>query len=202
MKLVPVFAFLLLISGCSTLLDYTPQQTSWQQREQQLQQFDRWQVEGRIALRTEDDSWSGSLHWQQLSQLYDIRISGPFGQGGISLSGDRYRVVLTTSDGSIIGNQGAEQLMYQQLGWRVPVDSLRYWMVGRPSPDSPTLQVVYDEYGRIQQLQQDDWKIDYKRYMSYQQLELPGKIFITNHHLSVKLVVDHWQQQALISQNP
>ena len=191
----------LLLAGCTSLPEYTPQQSDWQQREVQLMQFQQWQLEGRIAIRTEDDSWSGSLTWQQLGQLYDIHFSGPFGQGAISLTGDQYRVVLSSAEGDIIGNAGAEQLLYQQLGWQVPLSHLQYWVVGRPSPEVTDSVLQFDEFGRIKHLQQSDWQVSYRRYQPYLHLELPAKIFIENHRLSVRLVIDNWQQPELISKN-
>ena len=193
---------LLLLGGCTTLpSSHTPQSSDWQQREAQLKQFSDWQLEGRIAIHTQDDSWSGSLQWQQLNQLYDIRFSGPFGQGAMSLTGDAKRVVLSTSEGDIIGRNGPEQLMLDQLGWRVPISHLQFWVVGRPHPTDVSEKVEFDEYGRIKRLQQSDWRVDYRRYRHYQNLELPGKIFIENHRLSVKLVIDNWQQPEPINKN-
>lgn len=190
-----------LLAGCSNLPDYTPKQSDWQQREEMLVKFQRWQLEGRIAIRTEDDSWSGSLKWQQLGQLYDIHFSGPFGQGAVNLVGDQQRVVLSTTDGDMVGNAGAEQLMYQQLGWRVPLSHLQYWVVGRPSPEVDDKVIQFDEFGRIKQLQQSDWQISYRRYRPHLNFELPAKIFIENHRLSVRLVIDSWQQPELLSKN-
>lgn len=197
-----LMASLLLLAGCATVpSSYTPQQSNWSQREAQLQQFLDWQLEGRIAISTEDDSWSGSLQWQQLNQLYDIRFSGPFGQGAMSLTGDPERVVLSTSEGEIIGYQGPEQLMFDQLGWQVPISHLQYWVVGRPHPLDSAEQIEFDEFGRIKALQQSDWRVDYRRYRHYQNLELPDKIFIENHRLSVRLVINNWQQPEPISKN-
>jgi len=192
---------LLLLAGCSSLPDYVPKETDWQQREAKLAEFQQWQLEGRIAIRTDDDSWSGSLKWQQLGQFYDIHFSGPFGQGAINLTGDQQRVVLSSKDGDIIGHQGAEQLMYQQLGWRLPLSQLQYWVIGRPSPASAESVIELDEFGRIERLQQSDWKVSYRRYRQHLQLELPAKVFIENHKLSVRLVIDNWQQPELISKN-
>ena len=201
-RLLFIILLLLLMTGCSSLPEHTPQQTDWQQREAQLEKFQQWQMDGRIAIRTEDDSWSGSLKWQQLGQLYDIRFSGPFGQGAINLTGDQYRVVLSSADGDIVGNNGVEQLLHQQLGWHVPISHLQYWVVGRPNPSVDGSVLQFDQFGRIERLQQDDWEVSYRRYQSYQQLDLPSKIFIENHRLSVRLVIDTWQQPELISKNP
>lgn len=193
-RLLLVLLFLLVVSGCSTVPTHSPQNLDWPQREAALQQITAWQLEGRIAIRTADDSWSGSLWWQQLEDVYEIKFSGPFGQGAVNLTGDQQRVVLNSSEGEMVGHDGAEQLMYEQLGWRVPISSLRYWVLGRPDPTKNSLLLELDDFGRIKSLQQDGWSVSYRRYQLFQQLDLPGKIAIKNHQLGVKLVIDHWQQ--------
>ncbi len=189
---------LLLVSGCSTVPTHSPQILDWPQREAALQQITAWQLEGRIAIRTTDDSWSGSLWWQQLDDMYELKFSGPFGQGAINLKGDQKQVVLNSSEGEIVGHNGAEQLMYEQLGWRVPISSLRYWVLGLPDPSKNSSLLEFDDFGRIKLLQQGGWSINYRRYQLFQQLDVPGKIAIKNHKLGVKLVIDHWQQPEKI----
>ncbi len=184
------------LTGCSTS-PHQSQPLDWPQREAQLRQLVDWQVEGRVAIRTPQDSWSGSLQWQQQADFYDIHISGPFGQGAVALTGDQQRVVLTTSDGDIIGEHGPEQLMYEQLGWQMPIMNLKYWMLGRPNPQDADYNIELDALGRIESLQQGGWLIKYKRYRHFKMFELPAKIFIENHHLNVKLVIDGWQQPNL-----
>ncbi len=184
----------LIASGCATISPHTPQSLDWQQREAQLQQLTEWQLEGRFAVRTVDDSWSGSLRWLQRDHTYDINFSGPFGQGATRLTGDLEHVVLSTSEGEIIGYQGPEQLMYETLGWRIPISSLRYWAVGHPDPAKASPRVTLDAFDRITTLQQGEWHVSYPRYRLFQQIEVPGKIVIKNHQLSVKLVIDRWQQ--------
>jgi len=197
-RLLLALLLLLVVSGCSTVPAYAPQHLDWPQREAALQQITAWQLEGRIAIRTADDSWSGSLWWQQLDDTYEIKFSGPFGQGAINLVGDQQQVVLNSSEGEIVGHDGAEQLMYEQLGWRVPISSLRYWVLGRPDPTKNSSLLEFDDFDRIKSLQQGGWSVNYRRYQLFQQLDVPGKIAIKNHQLGVKLVIDHWQQPEKI----
>ncbi|VAW87056.1 hypothetical protein MNBD_GAMMA18-1832 [hydrothermal vent metagenome] len=197
-RLFLALLLLLVVSGCSTVPTYAPQHLNWPQREAALQQITAWQLEGRIAIRTADDSWSGSLWWQQLDEAYEIRFSGPFGQGAINLTGDQQQVVLNSSEGEMVGHDGAEQLMYEQLGWRVPISSLRYWVLGRPDPTENSSLLEFDDFGRIKSLQQGSWSVNYRRYRLFQQLDVPDKIAIKNYQLGVKLVIDHWQQPEKI----
>ncbi|MCF6217671.1 MAG: lipoprotein insertase outer membrane protein LolB [Gammaproteobacteria bacterium] len=184
----------LMLSGCASVPSHTPQLLDWQQREARLQQLTEWRLEGRFAIKTASDSWSGSLYWQQRDKAYDINLSGPFGQGAVRLTGDPYRVVLNTSEGELVGHEGPEQLMYEALGWRIPISSLQYWAVGHPDPAKSPPLVTLDEFERIASLQQGEWHVSYPRYRLFQQIELPGKIVIKNQQLRVRLVIDHWLQ--------
>lgn len=168
----------------------TPQ--SWQERAQLLQDIKGWELHGRIAIQTGDDSWSGSLNWLQRQASYHIQFSGPLGQGNVSLIGDAQQVLLRTPDGDITGSRGPETLLLERLGWHVPVTHLQHWVLGRPSPEAPAVQIQLDDQGRLRSLRQTDWTVDYRRYRAVGALELPDKVFITNHRLSVRLVIDQW----------
>jgi len=193
-----ILILLAALTGCAAT-PISPLQQSWQQREAYLQNLTDWQLQGRIGIRTADDSWSGSLRWQQQQDHYDIGFSGPLGQGAVKLQGDQDRVVLSTPEGDVVGHQGPEQLLRKQLGWQVPLSHLRYWVVGRPSPQWPGAKLSFDEFGRISQLQQDGWTIDYRRYQRLEDMELPSKVVVQNSTLTVKLVVDQWQVMSTLN---
>ena len=53
-----------------------------------------------------------------------------------------------------------------------------------------------DEYGRLALLQQDDWRVRFKRYNNVEKHELPQKIFIERNGLKVKIFVDEWDLKS------
>jgi len=59
-----------------------------------------------------------------------------------------------------------------------------------PGIDMTNQQV--DEQGRITERQQADWNISIKRYMDVDGLDLPGKIFMHNDHVKLKLIIQTW----------
>jgi len=188
-----------MLSGCAT----TPQLPSaeldrlWQQHRHSLEQKNDWALTARIAGSTEDDGWSGKLSWQQAGKNYQINFQAPFGQGAMQLLGSPGQVQMRTSDEQIIVADDAESLLFQQLGWRLPVEGLRYWVLGLPMPVTTAAELspvlAFDEAGRLASLQQSQWRVNYEAYHRVGDLVLPKKVFLENHTMSLRLVIDRWQ---------
>jgi len=190
----------LLFSGCTTLSPLAPEPPSgriaqlWQQHVQSVRAQTDWTLSARIAAHSEDDGWSGKLHWQQGKDAYQLRFNAPFGQGGLQLDGRPQYVEMRTSDGQTMVAADAETLLFQQLGWRLPLNSLRYWVRGVPVPASKAAPLLaFDEEGRLARLQQFHWQIEYPAYRQVDGLMLPRKVYLENGELSVRLVIDRWE---------
>ena len=156
-----------------------------------LATLEAWSIDGRISVRLGEEAWHATILWQQIDQAYHIRMFGPFGSGAIQLDGSPHSVVLV-QDGQALHSQDPEQLFYERVGWRVPLNGLRYWAVGQPVPDRP-VAIELDTAGRLASLQQDGWAVRYRSYVEAGGYSLPGKIFIDNQGLDIRLVIDRWQ---------
>ena len=192
------------LSGCAT----TPQIPSaeldrlWQQHRQSLEQKNDWALTARIAGSTEDDGWSGKLSWQQAGGNYQIHFQAPFGQGTMQLLGDPNQVQMRTSDEQMVVAEDVESLLFQQLGWRLPLKGLRYWVRGLPMPVAAAQLapvMAFDEAGRLASLQQSQWRVNYEAYDRVGELVLPKKVYLENHTVSLRLVIDRWQGKGQIS---
>lgn len=195
MTRLTVALLLLLVAACSPLPprplpDTTPEQ-SWQLRQPQLQQLTHWQLSGRLAVQNDHEAWHMSLNWQQRQERYDINIIAPLGQGAMQLHGDAVAVTLLTDEGETLHSSDPDLLLYQRLGWKVPVSALRYWVLGLPAPGDSTQQL--DEYGHLIHLTQAGWEIAFLDYQPWHGVELPRKVFIDNHQARVRLVISSWQ---------
>ena len=195
MKRIAPLLLVLLLAACTSTPprpqpETTPQQ-SWQLRQQQLRQLSHWQLSGRLAVQNEHEAWHMSLEWQQRLDRYSLNIIAPLGQGSMKLHGDAVQVMLITDEGETINSSDPDQLLYQQFGWKVPVSALRYWVLGLPAPGDN--QQTLDEYGRLSQLKQAGWEIEFIDYQPRLGVELPRKVFINNHLAKVKLVIGNWQ---------
>ena len=187
-----LLAFLLLAGcvGTPVLPPAADPQLAWQQHREQLAGLDRWSIDGRIAIQTGNEGWHASLEWQQRGDGYTIALSGPFGQGAVRLEGDGDRVTLRTGEDEALVDDDPELLLYRQLGWRVPVNALRYWVLGIPAPGPEVHEL--NAQGFLARLQQAGWNIEFRDYARQGDRALPGKVFVSNHQARVRLVIDQW----------
>ena len=191
---IALLGLALLLAGCSIATPRpqpTDSQQAWQQHRQRLTALHDWRLTGRLGIQTGHEGWHVSLDWQQHNGDYTIHLTAPLGQGSLLLQGDAASVTLQTSEGETLSAEDAGLLLYQQFGWKVPVASLRYWVLGLPAPGEAIESL--DEYGRLSHLQQSGWEIEFLDYATQQGVELPGRVFVSNHLAKVRLVIGQWQ---------
>ncbi len=185
------------LSGCATAPRVSSMpQFDWPERQQQLAQLQRWSFSGRLAIKdANNESWSAALRWQQDGDSYDIQLSGAFGQGAARLFGHDGYAVIEMAEHSALTADSAEALMQQQLGWHMPVQGLKFWLLGMLVPNSVG-QHAFNEVGRLESLQQSGWQVRYRDYLDVDGLELPRKLELENPRLRARLVIDSWQLPA------
>lgn len=200
LRLAATLLLALVLQGCSNQpRQFAPEPSqpldniSWDQRQQQLLPLTRWQVLGKINIRTRQDNTTASLNWSQNDNHYRIYMAGPLGQGAVNISGsDRLGVTLDISGQERMHAASPEQLLTRQLGWSVPVSQMPYWIRGLPAPHSDYTKTL-DPYNRLQYLAQHGWIIKYVRYQSEQQ-HLPRKIELRRgQNLKLTLILKEWQ---------
>lgn len=186
---------LALLSGCATRppVPEAARAADWQAHRQALEALGHWAFAGRVAVRdSQHQSWNGAVDWSQRADRFDIRFSGPFGQGGARLSGQSDYAVIETREHSALSASSPEALMEEQLGWSVPLQGFRHWLVGAPAPGLIESYVL-DEAGRLARLDQSGWQIRYRDYRNVDGLYLPRKLELENPRLRVRLVIDEWR---------
>ena len=195
-----ILLFALFLGACATtppppkLFSEPPspeQARAWQQYRQQANQITSWTLTGRIVVNTEDDGWNGELHWSQRTDGYGIQFSAPFGQGAFQLNGSATGAEIQFSDGKTFQAIDAETLLVEQLGWHLPLSGFKYWVTGIPKPESTSV-LKYRLDGHLDKLQQGQWLVSYPEYVSIDGVMMPRKVFLENHELSVRLVIDRW----------
>jgi outer membrane lipoprotein LolB len=194
LKRAAIFFWLALLAGCSAAPVLPPAANPtavWDAQQAHLSRIDAWNLVGRIGIHTEDESWQARIDWQQTGQDYTIYLVGPMGQGSLRLQGDERQVSLSDGEHTRTA-QDAEALLYQEMGWRLPVKALRYWAIGLPAPGSS--EQMLNPQGLLARLQQADWTIEFNAYSQRGAWLLPGRLFITNHRARIRLVVDNWTE--------
>jgi len=157
-----------------------------------LNQLDQWKIKGRTVITQGREAWNVGLRWKEDRVLYQIKLEGPFSQGGVTLDGNQEQVVLTMMTGEKVASTNPEDLISEVVGWNLPVSALRDWVRGLPYGEQTIESVTYDDEGRITHLVQQGWKIEYMRYVPFKNYSMPSKIFIKHPDLSVRLVITSW----------
>lgn len=195
MMLVAVLA-----TGCVTLPEPPPVDNPdqvWQQRRDQLSKIAYWHLTGRVAVRNGEAAWNINLDWQQKGDDYQITLNGPFGAGKVKLIGNHAGVELHDSDNHTFYADKPGELLRERTGVSMPVEGLRYWIVGLSTPLQQQ-QPRLDPQGRLAYLEDNHWRVKFRRYTEVSGLQLPDKIFIAKpeQDIDVRLVVDEWKLGA------
>ena len=160
LKIAVLIALAGLLSSCAS---YKPPQQSislptpistlspeeaWKQNQVNLNRINTWRSEGRIAVSRQHEGESASFTWQQFPEQFFLKLFGPFGSGAMELEG-----TLTGPNKQVVMRQGnkishaatAEDLLYQQVKWRVPLSGLTHWAKGVPVPNQPIDKMVLNQ---------------------------------------------------------
>lgn len=184
------------LAGCASLTEAPlpkNQQISWDHRVQALSSLQSWNLDALIAMRNEasHDGGSANMKWQQSKSNYHILLFGPMGSNAVTLAGGPGHVALETANGQRFTDSSPEALLAKQTGFQVPVSNLFYWVRGIPVPNQPA-ETHFDAYHRLVQLNQAGWTVQFLRYTSINQLDVPNKIFLANSLYSVKIIINQW----------
>ena len=194
------FLVFFLLNGCSTLFPRTQQpfnpNLSWKHRYHELNQMNQWNLQGSIAVHTPKKSFTAHLIWQQKSEgNYSITLFGPLGMNTVQITGSQGLFTLRTSSNQTLTAKSPEQLLFQELGWNLPLSNLYYWVRGLPAPSKQAI-LSWDAYHHVQTLQQARWQIRYLDYQSVGKNDLPTKITLQNDFISLRIAIHSWEVSA------
>jgi outer membrane lipoprotein LolB len=174
----------LVLSGCSSItLEHEPAYSK--HARELLYNLDIWLFNGRLAITGQNDSWSANVNWRHAVDKEEIKLSGPLGQGAtiIKLSNDF--VSVDRGDGKVQTSEQSEEFVNQQLGVFVPINSLRYWVIGLPEPSQSFVETS-DGFT------QADWLVRYAQMQAVNGQSMPRKMTVSNSRVKLKLIIDQW----------
>lgn len=160
-----------------------------------LEQATPWVLQGRIAIKAGENSQSAQLQWEHRAEQDALMVLTPLGQGVARIVRDASGVTLEMPNQAVRRAPDAESLTREAMGVALPLSGLRHWILVRPDPLRPFEQ-TRNAQGRIAQIRQDGWVIDYPQYMSDTDPR-PRKINIARDNLEIRLVVDTWELQSI-----
>jgi outer membrane lipoprotein LolB len=179
------------LGGCATLHRPAGPATglaSWDEHVAALEQAPGWQLNGRAAVALGQQGWQASLDWQQSGNVSELHLAGPFGVGALAIS-------MTPAGLSLNGSPPSPEMtekLEAKLGFNLPLDNLRFWLLGIPNPDAP-FDLTRNAQDRAQHLAQAGWSIDYDQYRPDKGDVLPARIVLSRADARIRIAVDRWQ---------
>ncbi len=147
-------------------------------------------LNGRISIKYDDVRHSAGLRWVHRVQSDEVLLLAPLGQTAARVYRDASGATLDDGNKQYRA-EDVEALMQQALGWRLPLDGLRYWILGMPVAERPA-QIKRDDNGRIVMLHQDGWEVAYLRHADASPNSLPTRLQLNRDDLQVQLLIDEW----------
>jgi outer membrane lipoprotein LolB len=191
---VGAFLTLAALAGCRTLPpSVSGTSVPWPERRPQLQALGHFQLKGRVALSASGNGFNANLRWSQEQARSQIALEGPLGVGGMQIIANGNDLDVVMPHGERISNQAARAELTARLGFDVPIERLRYWVLGVPDPTQPAEESVDASAQRLSNLVQDGWRIDYEEYTSASGQMLPARLTLQREAVRVRLLVEDWR---------
>lgn len=185
-----------LLAACASLPPEAEEQARreplYLQRAALLGKVDAWALEGRLAVSDDQDGGSGSFQWRSDAGGSRMDFHGALGRGAWRLEADGQGAELAFADGTIHRAASIDALAREQLGWRVPVEKLDWWVRGLAAPGAVEERSL-DPQGLLSDLQQDGWRIEFGRYGSVGDAEMPFRMTARQGDRTVKVAVKKWR---------
>lgn len=187
-----IFATLLLGACASQAPRPEPVISDWQQHQSALQNFNSWQLEGKLGYRDSRDGGSAWLNWQQSSDAFKLLLSGPFGTGATQILGNSHHAELQRSGKETLYSPSPAALTEQLFGWQWPVDELHFWIRGIPAPNTTQDVSSHNLDGTLSTLTQANWQLQFSGYQQVGPWILPGRIRGNSGEYSFTLIIKQW----------
>lgn len=183
-----IFISILILSACATKPQISYQDASVAGKFPQ-----RWTIDGRIAFKSPEEKFSASMTWQQNNQDYLLRLSKLIGGTLLTMQKSGERVLLEVDDNTFT-DTNAERLIYQNTGWIIPVEDLKFWVSGRLNPDGSAVKSQQrDDNGRLWSFTSDNgWRVKYQNYKVFSGTALPHNILLSKNKLQLKIRITNW----------
>jgi outer membrane lipoprotein LolB len=153
---------------------------------------------GRFAVQYNDQNGQprnayGNFDWQETGDTVTLQLRNPLGQTLAIVTSSPSSATLELPNRQPLNADNVSALMQGTLGFALPVEGLRYWLQPSPAPTSraKTTMDASSSNGRLKEIKQDGWTID---YLAYADAPAAGvkRVNLTREDppLDIKLVID------------
>ncbi len=174
---------------------------------QDINELQSWQLSGKIAWITPEERKSAYINWQTSNNDITFNLNNLLGVNLASLSTKNGVSTLSADDKTFFGDS-ASLLIFQQTGFRVPIEQLKHWVKGQiPNSENDYAnikkEITFRTDGLIKSLTHnceycDVWDITYNNYtqaeINQNTYILPSSIELFNpaHQARIKIRISGW----------
>jgi len=188
---IGILAAITLAACSSTPRIDAPVNAEWEQRRQVLEQISHWEFIGSLNVRDANDAHSSRIRWQQHNEIYQINLWGTFNVGATQIDGRPGEVQIAQQGEDPVFTESPEALLYQELGYELPVTELNYWIKGIPAP-GPSSELEFGENTQLRAFRQVGWQVNFMAYTNFGTETLPTRIRIEKAPLRLDLTRLRW----------
>ncbi len=154
-------------------------------------EINTYQFTGKISFSDGQEGGSGSVRWRFSNGSTEAKIKAPLGSKSWQITATQDGAELRSNGGEVYRGHSAQELLEQQVGWSVPWQQLRQWVVGQPG-DARLATVTWVDQDSYQIIE-TGWVIQYSRIKPHLDGFLPHKMVARNGDYSIKLSIRNWQ---------
>lgn len=168
---------------------------TYQDRTDKLAAMVEWGLTGKISLDDGDQGGSGKLQWDVGPGQSELGFHGAMGRGAWHLEMGPEGARLKMADGTEQTADDVNDLIREYVGWPVPLGALQWWARGLAAPGLIDNEQFGPE-GLLVSLRQFGWNVDFSRYDSVGDIELPVRLKATRDNYRVKLAISSWRMDS------
>jgi len=159
------------------------------QNTEKILAIDDWRLLGRLSVRSPSQSWLTTLEWKHEVFIDDLTLSTALGGVVAKLIYSVHGIAISDTNGVL--QRTSEGELQSLLGYSPPLDHMKYWVRGLPSPEIQ-LPMNIEYFDDTMIFKQDGWDVQLERFNKRGDVVLPSKISLVKKGLKIKLVVDEW----------
>lgn len=181
----------ILLSCAGAVRMDAPVISEWDARRAVLESLSEWEFTGSINVRDAEEAHSSRIRWRQNNELYRINLWGTFNIGATEVNGKPGEVRIDQEGEEPIITDTPEQLLYDRIGYELPVTELNFWIKGIPAP-GPSQELSFADNQQLLSFVQAGWRVDYLGYTNFGQQTLPTRIRVQKPPLRLDLIRLNW----------
>jgi outer membrane lipoprotein LolB len=164
----------------------------WPAQRAALEKFDRYALAGKVAVAANGQGFSAALRYEQQPRRADLALDGPLGIGGMRIALEENRLGVTNSRGEALDGEAARAEIERRLGFALPLDELRWWLLGLPAPGQSDVDAAPDS-GEIRGFVQNGWHVAINTRAPALGFSLPQRLTAERGGARLKLFVERWR---------